>query len=71
MILVATMFNVLLMRDYLINLYNTKFSNPITKQDIITEFSGLRPIVKKKDYEKSLNFIAASRESALEVMEKS
>ena len=57
-------------RDYLINLYNSKFSNPITKQDIISEFSGLRPIVKKKDYKRSLNFIAASRESAIEVDEK-
>lgn len=56
-------------RNYLMDLYNSKFTDQITKEDIIKEFSGLRPIISKNS-KVTFNYIAASRESVLEVNKK-
>ncbi|MBE0494498.1 MAG: FAD-dependent oxidoreductase, partial [Thiomicrospira sp.] len=35
--------------DYLINAYNHYFKTPITKQNIVQSFAGLRPLIKSAD----------------------
>ena len=54
-------------RDYLLDLYNSKFTNPITKEDINNDFSGLRPIIRKNNTQSVFSYISASRESVIEV----
>jgi len=55
--------------SYLINIYNSHFQKKINNSDIITTFSGIRPIVKRKNKSR-INFSAASRESVIETYKK-
>ena len=54
---------------YLIELYNSYFDNSISKDDVIENFSGLRPIIKETGNKLS-NLSIASRESVVETHEK-
>jgi glycerol-3-phosphate dehydrogenase len=54
-------------RDYLLNIYNQNFIKKVTKEDIFTKFSGLRPIIRKTSKKNTFNFIEASREAEIEV----
>ena len=47
--------------DYLINAYNHYFKTPITKQNIVQSFAGLRPLIKSAD-----NPNKATREYAIQ-----
>jgi glycerol-3-phosphate dehydrogenase len=47
--------------DYLINAYNHYFKTPISRQDIVQSFAGLRPLIKSAD-----NPSKATREYAIQ-----
>lgn len=51
---------------YLMNIFNTYFKENMNKSDIMSVFSGLRPIVMKERNIRRINFSSASRESAIE-----
>ncbi len=55
--------------SYLVNIFNSYFQKKINKSDIISTFSGIRPIVKKKNKSR-INFSSASRESVIETYER-
>jgi glycerol-3-phosphate dehydrogenase len=57
-------------RSYLLNIFNKNFSEPVSEEDIETEFSGLRPIVAPKSKQKENYFSYASREAKLEISGK-
>ena len=54
-------------RRYLLNIYNTFFTNKININDIKTEFSGLRPIVTSNVNNGDIS--AASRECEIEIID--
>ena len=57
-------------RNYLIDIFNDNFVDPITASDITEEFSGLRPIVSALSDGKSSHFSSASREYQIELHKK-
>ncbi|MDC1074681.1 FAD-dependent oxidoreductase [Gammaproteobacteria bacterium] len=57
-------------RNYLIDIFNNNFVDPITASDITEEFSGLRPIVSALSNGKSSHFSSASRECQIELYKK-
>jgi glycerol-3-phosphate dehydrogenase len=57
-------------RSYLLDVFNKNFSQRVSEQNIVGEFSGLRPIVASKSQHKKGYFSFASREAKLEVTDK-
>lgn len=57
-------------KKYLLNIYNNNFRLSASKLNIIKEFSGLRPIVYKKNSSLYKHFSLASREAEIEKFEK-
>lgn len=57
-------------RDYLLSIYNTHFKHQINASDIIKEYSGLRPILRKRTSTQDRNFSRASREAEVEVLDR-
>ncbi len=57
-------------RSYLLDIFNKNFSKSVNEQDIVKEFSGLRPIVASKAETKEGYFSSASREAKLEITDK-
>ena len=52
-------------QDYLVGIYNKFFINKISKNDIYKTFSGLRPIVNKKNKKSKISLSSSSREMAI------
>ena len=50
-------------RSYLLDIFNKNFSKSVNEQNIVKEFSGLRPIVASKAETKEGYFSSASREA--------
>jgi glycerol-3-phosphate dehydrogenase len=57
-------------RDFLIKIFNQHFNFNIGHKDIIKEYSGLRPILSRKERSSKHNFSRASREAEIEVAGK-
>jgi len=57
-------------REYLLNIYNSNFRHQISRSNISSEFSGLRPIVASHLRSKESYFSVASREAEVEVVNK-
>ena len=57
-------------RDFIIKIFNKHFNYNIGYNDIINEYSGLRPILSRKRKPYKHNFSRASREAEIEVVDK-
>ena len=57
-------------RDFIINTFNQHFTHDINHKDIIREYSGLRPILRKKGKLSKNNLSSASREAEIEVIDR-
>ena len=54
-------------RKFLIEIFNQHFKHQISRQDIVREYSGLRPILCKNENSATADHSKASRESEVEV----
>ena len=54
-------------REFLIGIFNQHFKHQITHRDIIREYSGLRPILRRNEKSSRAEYSKASRESEVEV----
>ena len=54
----------------MLNIFNNNFQEKIGIDNIVEEFSGLRPIVSSKNEKKAGYFSYASREARIEVNKK-
>jgi glycerol-3-phosphate dehydrogenase len=57
-------------RDFMINIFNEHFNHNIDRKEIIREYSGLRPILCRKEKQSQRNFSRASREAEIEVVDR-
>jgi glycerol-3-phosphate dehydrogenase len=57
-------------RDFMIKIFNDHFNHNIGYKNIIREYSGLRPILSRKEKLCKHNFSRASREAEIEVVGK-